>query len=219
MRIPRSDSPARRKTQAFAAERGRLSKSAANRVRERLMFLYGVTGSRATILGGATRSCRSLPCYFSPMIALVLVLSGCAAGDAFAMRPRANEVRTVVPITDDGKTLTILNGMVYYDRPIRYQHGIRFPTGRYTLEAQDSSYWYLRAPTPIEFRDFERGRQDEKPTTSRSSPGGIALAKSALNLSIPAGAYVDGDQGTRVIVWILGGDFILREGHDWSKTF
>ncbi len=183
------------------------------------MFLYGVTGPLSTIRGGAARRCWMPPCCFTAMIILVLVLFGCAAGDVLAMRPRANEVRAVEPITDESKTLTIRDGMVYYDRPLRYEHGIRFTPGRYTLEAQDSSYWYLRAPAPIEFHDFEHGRQDEKSTTSRSSPGGIVLARSNLNVSIPAGAYVDGDPGTKVIVWILGGDFILREGRDWSKTF
>jgi hypothetical protein len=183
------------------------------------MSLSDATRSQSKIFDRRARTYQALPCYIASTIILVIWISGCAAGDAAAIRPRANEVRTVVPITDDGKAVTLNNAMVYYDRPFLYEHGIRFPPGRYVLEAQDPSYWYLRAPTPMEFRDFEHGQHDERSTTSRSSVGGIVLAKSNLNLSIPAGGYVDGDSGRKIIVWILGGDFILREGKEWSKTF
>lgn len=190
-----------------------------DQLRDLLMSTWDSIRCESKRSGRWARAYQILLCYIASTIILAVWLSGCAAGDAAAMRPRANGVRTVVPITDDSKAITVIDGMVYYDRPFRYEHGIRFPPGRYVLEAQDASYWYLRAPTPIEFRDFEHGQHDERSTTSRSSAGGIVLAKSNFNLSIPAGGYIDGDNGRKIIVWILGGDFILREGKDWSKNF
>jgi hypothetical protein len=155
-------------------------------------------------------SIRSFGCS---LIAL-LGIYGCA-GERPMVRPLANETRAVDSVTDVAKTLVVKNGMVFYDRPFSYSHGIRFPEGTYTLEAEDTSQWDFRAPALMEFREFDNG----KITSSRSAPGGLMLAKSKFNIALPAGGYVDGDAGKKILVWILAGDFVRLEGREWSKTF
>lgn len=144
---------------------------------------------------------------------LALVLSGCAALGPIAS-PVATEVRTVSPVADATKTLTVKDGMVFYDRDA--SHGIRFPPGIYTLEAQDASYWYPRAPSPLERREFRSGQVSQ----SGAAPGGLMIGKSTLGtVVLPAAGYTDGENGDKVLIWKLGGEFVRLEGKYWSKSF
>jgi len=104
-------------------------------------------------------------------------------------------------------------GMVWYAGPSR-STGIRFPSGLYPLEAEDADYWYFRSPEPLEFRSFENGR----PTAEHSDPGGMMLGKRSLR-TVPAGAYIEGEGASKIMVWKLGGDFLAMEGRQWRKSF
>ena len=84
----------------------------------------------------------------------------------------------------------------------------------YSLEAEDADYWYFRSSAPLEFRRFEHGR----PTEEHSNPGGLMLGKRALRM-VPAGAYIEGDGTSKIMVWKLGGDFLAMEGKQWRKSF
>lgn len=133
---------------------------------------------------------------------------------AFALNPVTSEVRSVRPTTDEKKTVTVPEGMVWYDaaRPTR---GLRFPSGTYALEAEDDEYWYFRSPELLEFRVFS-GRDVKD---ARSIPGGVMLEKKTLKL-VPAAGYIDGDRGAKkMMIWKLGRDFMRREGKDWRKSF
>lgn len=133
---------------------------------------------------------------------------------AFALNPVTSEVRSVRPAMDEKKTVTVPEGMVWYDaaRPTR---GLRFPPGTYALEAEDDEYWYFRSPEPLEFRVFS-GREVKD---ARSIPGGVMLGKKTLKL-IPAAGYIDGERGSeKMMVWKLGRNFLRREGKDWRKSF
>ena len=84
----------------------------------------------------------------------------------------------------------------------------------YSLEAEDADYWYFRSSAPLEFRRFEHGR----PTEEHSNPGGLMLGKRSLRM-VPAGAYIEGDGTSKIMVWKLGGDFLAMEGRQWRKSF
>jgi hypothetical protein len=91
---------------------------------------------------------------------------------------------------------------------------IRFPTGIYTLEAEDADYRYMRAAAPLKVREFKRGVQSE----SRNIRGGIALGKYTTR-SVPAAGYIDSEESSRrILIWKLGKDFLSREGKDWQKS-
>lgn len=136
-------------------------------------------------------------------------LSGCGT---LQLNPVVNEARTVTSATDAKKTVTVPEGMVWYDSAPP-THGLRFPPGTYVLEAEDADYWYLRAPAPLEFRVFKGGQVVD----ARNIPGGIMIAKHFS--MVPGAGYIDDEGGTKVMIWKLGSDFLNREGRDWKKTF
>ncbi len=146
--------------------------------------------------------------------AIAVWITACGALGPIAS-PVASEARVVSATTDTAKTLTVKDGLVFYDGA-NASHGIRFPPGTYALEAQDASYWYLRAPGPLERREFNSGKVSD----SRTFPGGIMIGKSMVKtLTLPAAGYADGENGGKVLIWRLGGEFVRLEGRDWSKSF
>ena len=142
-------------------------------------------------------------------IATVILLAGCGA---LQLSPVTNESRAVHGATDATKIVTVPEGMVWYDGSPRTR-GLRFPAGRYTLEAEDADYWYLRSPAPLEFRDFTGGQ----PTSVRNLPGGIMMSKRFS--IVPAAGYIEGEGTTEVMVWKLGQEFLQLEGKAWTKSF
>ena len=149
-------------------------------------------------------------------IAVLAALLG--SGVVRALDPIANEIRQVQAITGDSRTLTVANGMVFYDSPsflgLRPSRGIRFPPGTYVLEGEDKEYRYFRSPSPLEFREF-RGKDV---VGGKEMPGGIALGKSMFKF-VPAGGYIDGEGTTKVLVWKLGGEFVQLHDRAWKKNF
>ena len=122
------------------------------------------------------------------------------------------ESRSVQAATDVKKTFTVAEGMVFYDASPA-THGLRFPPGIYTVEAEDADYWYLRSPAPLEFHVMKDGRTVDE----REIPGGIMIAKH-FNM-VPAGGYIDGEGSAKMMVWKCGGEFLRQEGKYWTKNF
>lgn len=147
-------------------------------------------------------------------LAINCLVTGCGVLPPIAS-PIASETRLVTVASDSTKTFTVKDGMVFYDG-LAASHGIRFPPGTYALEAEDASYWYLRAPAPLEMRTFESGHLAE----SHTAPGGIMLWKSlSKTVTLPAAGYVDAEGGNKLLVWKLGGEFMRLQGRPWSKSF
>ncbi|WP_428241154.1 hypothetical protein [Gynuella sp.] len=140
---------------------------------------------------------------------LIILLAGCGA---LALNPITNEVRNVQLKQDGSKSVTLFDSMVWYD--LNQSNGILFPAGQYILEAEDDDYYYFKAPTSLEFRTFQ-GRQT---TDSRVEEGGLFLGKSTLSL-VPAGAYLSTTEGSKILVWKLGGDFMSMQGKKWEKSY
>ncbi|MEO5961063.1 MAG: hypothetical protein ABIZ49_02705 [Opitutaceae bacterium] len=142
-------------------------------------------------------------------IASLLLVAGCVE-----MHPRFPELRRgATPVTDPGKTFTVLREIVWYGTG-RAQSGIRLPVGHYTLEAEDADYWYFHAPEPLEFRVLDRGTVTEQ----RRIPGGIMIAKRAT--SFPAIGYADGAGWVKSSVGEPSGtEFAWMEGKYWTKNF
>ena len=142
---------------------------------------------------------------------LGVALTGCGALPAFD--PTTSVTHVVRATSDSSKTVTIPDGMVWYDSP-QQSSGIRFPAGTYTLEAEDDDYWYFRSPAPLEFRSFVHG----KATHEHTNPGGLMLGKHSLSL-VPAGGYVDGDGSNKSMIWKLDRGFLAMQGKQWRKSF
>jgi hypothetical protein len=141
-----------------------------------------------------------------------VVFACLAACGGLDLNPSVNEPRSVHLEKDPSKTLTVIHELVWQDKS-RATREIRFPTGTYTLEAEDADYWYMRSPAPLTLRELKKGVQTE----SRNIRGGIALGKYTTR-SVPAAAYIDGQESSRILIWKLGKDFLSREGKDWRKS-
>ena len=135
-----------------------------------------------------------------------------AACGGLDLNPSVNEPRSVHFQQDPSKTLTVIHEMVWQDKSHATRE-IRFPAATYTLEAEDADYWYMRSPAPLNLREFKKGVQTE----SRNIRGGIAIGKYTTR-SVPAAAYIDGQESSRILIWKLGKDFLSREGKDWRKS-
>lgn len=146
-------------------------------------------------------------------IILILAVAGLVGCGTLQLNPVASETRTVRMTADLAKTLSVPEGMVFYDKQPATR-GLRFPPGTYVLEAEDDDYWYLRSIKPIEFRVFKDGRVAD----GREIPGGIMIGKSLIR-TIPAAAYIDDEGATKMMVWKLGQEFLRLEGRDWEKSF
>lgn len=148
--------------------------------------------------------------WISAALACLLFVAGCGT---LQMDPVAEDKRAVRPASDTTKTVTVKDGMVWYNAspPTR---GVRFPPGTYVLEAEDDDYWYLRSPAPLEFKVLRNGEA----TFAGNVPGGIMIGKSLLRI-VPAAAYADGDGSTKVMTWKLGNNFLRLEGSAWRKSF
>jgi hypothetical protein len=142
-----------------------------------------------------------------------VALACLAACGGLELNPSINEPRSVHLEQDPSKTLTVVQEMVWGDKSHATRE-IRFPAGTYALEAEDADYWYMRSPVPLNLRGFNKGVQTE----SRNIRGGIAIGKYTTR-SVPAAAYIDGQESSRILIWKLGKDFMSREGKDWRKSF
>jgi hypothetical protein len=132
---------------------------------------------------------------------------------AFALNPLTQEERTVHVVSDAARTVTVPEGMVWYDDSPP-THGIRFPPGIYVLEAEDADYWFLRSPSPLEFRIFKDG----KAVDGHSIPGGLMVSKHPSSL-LPGAGYIDDSSSKKMMIWKLGAEFIRLRGRYWKPSF
>ena len=145
-------------------------------------------------------------------VSLGVCLALLAACGGLELNPLVNEPRTVHFETDPSKTLTVIRDMVWEDKS-HAAHEITLPAATYALEAEDADYWYMRAPVPLRYKEFKKG----VPMESRNLRGGIAIGK-YMTRSVPAAAYIDGQESSRILIWKLGKDFLGREGKDWRRS-
>jgi hypothetical protein len=127
--------------------------------------------------------------------------------------PLTQESREVEITNDPDKTVTVFEGMVWYNSR-RPTHGLRMPAGTYVLEAEDKNYLYFRSEAPLEMRTFKNG----KVVDGRNLKGGVMLNEKWLS-RIPAACYIDEGESSKLMIWKLGKSFIRREGKDWEKNF
>jgi hypothetical protein len=154
---------------------------------------------------------KKLPLFRLPTIFLLILLASCCG--CKMLDPTMKEKRIVTPTARNDKTIIFNDSMVWGDRPWGLTRAIRFPKGKYIIEAEDDEYYYFKAPANIEYRIFK----DKKLTDARNMPGGL-FYKKYFNI-LPAGAYLSVSPTEKALTWKLGGDFLNMEGKLWKKNF
>lgn len=148
------------------------------------------------------------------ILASIASMSEVQSCSLLRLDPVTAEQRKVAPLTDESKTVTLTEPIVWLNAPAhRASKGLRLPQGLYSLEAEDEDYLYFRAPAPIEMRVLQDGRPVEGPDVA----GGLALGRALLPVS-PA-AYIDADAHHKMLVMKLGYDFLRMRGKEWERNF
>ena len=137
-----------------------------------------------------------------------MIIVGCVA-----LSPIVDEIKPVSEVSNPDKTVSIPEGMVFYDSRPPTQ-GIRFPEGIYVLEAEDEDYFYFRSPKPLEFKSF----QGKRIVNEEEKNGGLTISKKLFKM-MPAGGYVNAEEGNKRLVWKLGSEFLSREGKSWERNY
>jgi hypothetical protein len=150
--------------------------------------------------------------YLSFSLAIIALLQfGCGimpTGDSVCYEPKF-----VHSVRDEGKYVTIPDGMIFANNS--RTKGVRFPEGKYELEAEDDDYWYFRSEKPLEFRVLRNGMAVD----GRDIPGGLMVTKHTFS-SLQGAAYIDGDiPNQRIMMQRMGREFLLAKGSSWILSF
>jgi hypothetical protein len=106
---------------------------------------------------------------------------------------RIHEERTVTPVTAH-RTLVMSEPLEWSMASSKYPYyAVWFPEGTYHLEAEDSDYWYFRAP--------------EK--------NGIFISKGTNPKAYSSGAYIDSEGGRMQLIYAFDARFTGQEGKGW----
>jgi hypothetical protein len=140
-------------------------------------------------------------------IALV-VLAGCAGVSLGT--PRIWQER-VVAVVSSSKKLIISEPLSRSAHEGADRYDFHLPKGEYRLEAEDSDYLYYEGVEKIVLVVQKGYGQPE----GRPQKGGIFIAKNRSASVNPGGAYVDWDDGKKLLLVTLDSDFFGVEGRFW----
>ncbi|BEU02161.1 hypothetical protein OAG1_09610 [Agarivorans sp. OAG1] len=138
----------------------------------------------------------------------VLLVSACKSvgvGSGFEERP-------VTQVSEPASKVQFNDALVWLDSAQQGKRGVRFLKGEYPLSAEDDEYWYFQAPSVIEMAVLEGGNV----VGGKKMPGGLMLAKDEL-ATVPAGAYIDNETDSKILVLKMGRDFMALKGEKWQK--
>ena len=84
-------------------------------------------------------------------------------------------------------------------------------TGSYRLESEDSDYLYFEGASKITVVTQKTGQ----PQDSRDLSGGIFIAKQGSSSQYLGGAFIDWDNGKKLLLVTFDSDFFGAEGRFW----
>ena len=135
-----------------------------------------------------------------------LLLTACVS-----LSPLTDKEKMVKSVANNGSYVSVFRGMVFYDSrpPTR---GLRYPEGKYVLEAEDEDYFYYKSPNPLELRMLKNGESYDQ----RNFSGGLMVSKSDFSLA-PGGGYLDISEGKKLQFWKHGKELLRLEGKEWER--
>jgi|CZKV01.1.fsa_nt_gi hypothetical protein len=146
-------------------------------------------------------------------ISFILLLALSLTGCADLILPgtnRIHEERTASPATDH-RTLVMSEPLDWFASESGDRYDIWLSQGTYHVEAEDSDYWYFRAPERVSLgKTALFSKQD-----SRTYDGGIFISKNSNPKAYPSGAYVDYEDGKMLLLFAFDARFSGQEGKRW----
>jgi hypothetical protein len=145
------------------------------------------------------------------ILLLALVLVGCAD----MILPQSNRIyeeRTTSPATSD-RQLILSAPLDWFASENGDRYDIFLPQGAYLVEAEDSDYLYYKAMARVTLGKKKLfSAQDNMP-----QGGGIFFSKSASS-KYSSGAYVDYEDGKKLLIFFFDFRFTTQEGKRWHFT-
>ena len=91
------------------------------------------------------------------------------------------------------------------------RYDIWLPKGTYQVQAEDSDYWYFRAPERVSLGKTKVfSKQD-----GRTYDGGIFISKKTNPKAYSSGAFVDYEGGRKLLLFAFDFRFTGQEGKRW----
>jgi len=91
------------------------------------------------------------------------------------------------------------------------RYDIWLSQGTYHVEAEDSDYWYFRAPGRVSLGKTKVfSKQD-----SRTYNGGIFISKKTNPNAHSSGAFIDYEGGRKLLLFVFDFRFTGQEGKRW----
>ncbi|HNX04871.1 MAG TPA: hypothetical protein PKI32_05180 [Opitutales bacterium] len=145
--------------------------------------------------------------------AVITSLTGCATRAPEQLIDRRVKVSDA---TNKDLFLIVSQPLDDNDDPRDPSQGVKFPIGKYYLEAEDASFWYFRSTKPLTLAVYDL---DGRQTNGMKIYGGIALSKTGDNTEPGACAYVDDQNKTgKIHVWVLSREFVKLRGTKWHLS-
>jgi len=142
-------------------------------------------------------------------VTLISFAGGCISKPEETM---VNIPTTVSLVTNDSIYLIVCQPIDNTDDIADPSAGVLLTIGRYTLEAEDLTYRYFRAPKPLIIASYEFGQR----RGGQRVNGGIAIPKDELAAGAQKYVYVDDKaKNGKIFVWRITDDFNTKRGQKW----
>jgi len=139
---------------------------------------------------------------------LVLILAGCADSTRSAYN-RIYEQRTASSASSQ-HMLVMTDPLDWSSTQDGGRYDIWLPQGIYHVEGQDSDYLYYLAPERVSLGKQKMSSEQD----GKAYDGGIFISKNA-SAKYSSGAYVDYDNGKKLLLFYFDSRFTKQEGKSW----
>jgi hypothetical protein len=146
------------------------------------------------------------------ILSLTLFVSGCA-DMVLPVSNRISQERTASLVTGK-RSLVMSEPLNWFASEDGKKYDIYLPQGTFHLEAEDSDYWYFRAPEKVSVVITKLFSTPD----GRSFDGGIFISKKTNPEAYSSGAYLNHEGGRMLLVMYFDFRFTDKEGKQWHYS-
>ena len=142
------------------------------------------------------------------MFLLSLILTGCAHSNRSAYN-RIYEQRAASPASSQ-RMLVLTDPLDWFSSQDGGRYDIWLPQGIYHVEGQDDDYLYYQAPERVSLGKQKMSSEQD----GKLYDGGIFISKNT-SAKYSSGAYVDYENGRKLLLFFFDSRFTKQEGETW----